>query len=607
MFIRVYILFFSLIFLQLFSQNRKQYKVYYDSENKQIKEQYHTLISDTTVLDGLYKTYYQDGKVKTVGFYTKGLATDYWEYFYQNGNLKMEGLINNFFNQGHWIFYYESGKKSMEGNMEKGKKNGFWRFYTEDATLKSEGNILNDKNDGNWKYYHEDGTIKASARYTKGEGIYSEYYPDGTIKMQGKIKNGKSDSLWTYYHTNGNIKSSGYEINGFKEKAWKFYFFNGSLASEGEYKKGQTIGNWKYYYENGKIKAEGAEKDGKRDGHWLMYNEDGKPKAEGFYVLGSGEYFEYHPNGKIKAKGNVLDGKYDGMWDFYQENSFFKEGNCNYSNGEGWYSGFYPDGKKKTEGLLKNGVKSGIWRLYKTDGTLAGYYKNADVDEELILPQISKTVPNTAIKNSFSTKKKKSFFNKIHLYRPDPNVYKTFILSLDPIQFLSGAIPISVEYYVQKKWGLELVYAYFRNPFFSSLAKTANRDVFSSGSGYSIRYKKYFSNSEFIGNPYIGGEYRYKKIAYNSHYEDSTMLNKTEILTLTENAHEVLLILGDRFMKSNTKGGPTIDVYLGIGAGYRFLNTNFVSTPEKDATFNNSIKNGWYVPFRFGVNIGWAF
>lgn len=563
------------------------------------------LTADTTLLDGLYKTYYQDGKVKTVGFYTKGQATDYWEYFYENGNLKMEGIINNFFNHGHWIFYYESGKKSMEGNMDKGKKNGFWRFYNEDATLKCEGNISNDKNDGNWKYYHEDGTIKASARYSKGIGIYAEYYPNGTIKMIGKIKNGKSDSLWTYYHPNGNLKSTGLEISGLKENDWKFYHSNGNLASEGTYKKGQTIGNWKYYYENGSIKTEGAEKDGKKDGHWLMYTEDKKPKAEGFYTMGSGEYIEYHSNGKIKAKGNVVNEKYDGIWDFYHENSFFKEGNCNYSNGEGWYTGYFTDGKKKTEGLLKNGEKSGIWKLYKPDGSLAGYYKNADTEDDIVLPVLNQNKTTPKITNQSKTKH--SFFSKIHLYRPDPTIYKTFILSLDPIQFLSGEIPFSVEYYVQKKWGLELIYTHYRNPFFSSLPKITNRDIFSVGNYYAIKYKRYFSNNDFIGNPYLGLEYRYKKIKNSSNYKDTTVSEAKEMLTLTENAHELLLILGDRFIKSNSKGGPSLDIYLGIGAGYRFLNTNFVADEDKNSIFGNSIKNGWYFPFRFGVTLGWAF
>ena len=109
-----YILFFVVaVKFAAFSQT-KIIRNYYDVEQTQIKEVYRVVEKDTTLLDGMYKTYYQNGKIKTIGFYTKGQATDYWEYFYQNGNVKMEGIINNFFNQGHWIFYYENGNKSME-------------------------------------------------------------------------------------------------------------------------------------------------------------------------------------------------------------------------------------------------------------------------------------------------------------------------------------------------------------------------------------------------------------------------------------------------------------------------------------------------------------
>lgn len=613
-FLILFIFFYYYNFNPVFGQ-RKQIKNYYDSEQKNVKELYHTIQNDTSVLDGLYKTYYQDGKVKTVGFYTKSQATDYWEYFYQNGNLKMEGIINNFLNQGHWIFYYENGNKSMEGNMDKGKKNGFWRFYNEDGSIKSEGIIQNDKNEGVWKYFNEEGNTKATALYKKGSGTYTEFYPNNIIKMFGKIKNGKSDSTWTYYYPNGSIKSKGIENNGLKEYFWKFYFENNSLASEGEYKNGKKIGIWKYYFENGNLKAQGNEKDGVKDGFWQMFYEDGKLKAEANYDKGSGNYQEYYTSGRLKAKGNILNGKYDGKWHFYLENELFKDGECIYSNGEGWFTGFYPDGKKKTEGMLRDGNKVGVWRLFKKDGTLGGFYKTSESEDEPITlstpnqkQQPTQMPENQTIKLVEKPKnKKKNIFQKLHLYRPDPNIYKTFILSTDPIQFLSGGIPIFIEYYVQEKWGLEINITYFKNPFFKNHSNLPNRQVYADGLGYGIKYKRYFNNKEFIGRPYIAGEYRYRNTKYATNYLDTSVISQNTILKVTENSHEIVLIFGDRFMKNFNKGGPTLDIYMGIGAGYKINEPNYKIDSDKNVIFSEILKNNWYVPFRFGIAIGWAF
>jgi antitoxin component YwqK of YwqJK toxin-antitoxin module len=594
-------LFFGLFITQAYSQNRV-IKNYYDAEKSQIKEMYRVLDTDTTILDGMYKTYYQNGKIKTIGFYTKGQATDYWEYFYQNGNVKMEGIINNFFNQGHWIFYYENGNKSMEGNMDKGKKNGYWRFYNEDGKLKSEGMLKEGKNDGEWKYYYDEGEVKATGNYKNGVGFYREYFADGNVKMEGKIKMGKSDSIWNYYHSNGKLKATGIETNGLKEGKWKFFFENGNQASEGNYQKGETVGEWKYFDEDGSLSSVGNEKNGQKEGQWKMFYSNGKPKGNGSFSDGNGSYTEYYENGNIKLKGNFKRGKYDGLWEYFYDDGK-KEGECLYSNNEGWYIGYYPDGNKKMEGLLKDGNKSGVWKLYKKDGNIAGYYKTYYEDNELPKNGAS----SQAITSNNSTRRNKQtkpFFPKIRLYRPDPNVYKTFIFSIDPLQLILGSLPFFLEYYVQEKWGLEISFAYNKNPFFKKLETLPIQQVYQTGASYSVRYKKYFSNSEFIGRPYIGGEYRYKDLDYNFNAVEE---NIPKVISATEHAHEAILLLGDRFMKKFDKKGFTFDLYLGIGIGYKSVSKNYIPQADYDATFKNILKNGIYVPFRFGVSVGYAF
>lgn len=601
-------LFFSVS--TLFAQN-KVIKTYYDKEKKQIKEEYRVSDKDSSVLDGLYKTFYQNGRIKTVGFYTQNQASDYWEYFYQNGNLKMEGLIQNFLNEGHWIYYYENGHKSHEGQMEKGKKNGFWRYYYEDGALKSEGDFIDNIVNGTWKYYYDDGSLKAVATYKKGVGYYTEFYPSGSKKSMGKIIHGKSDSTWVYYYPNGNIKAVGNEKDGLKDGQWRFYYENGQPSSIGTYTKGNTNGFWRYFHENGVVSSEGMEKDGQREGQWKMFYNTGKPKGEGNFNKGDGAYTEYYDNGKPKLKGYFKKGIYDGLWEYFYEDGR-KEGDCNYINGEGWYTGYYPDGNKKMEGLLNNGNKIGVWKLYKPDGTIAGYYRTYYEENDATLVKNDSLVPaKKEIPKTPAVKKKpqKSKPFKLKLYRLDPLIYKTFILSFEPINMLIfGSLPVHLEYYVQEKWGFEATLTYHRKPFFALHSNLDLGTIYTNGASFGVGYKRYFYNPDFVGLPYVGMKARVRTLEHAYNKFDSVAV-KEETFSLSETNYELNFVVGDRFMKYFDQSGITVDVYFGIGLGYRRMVRNYMQGSLPDQSFGSLLAQPrpLYFPIIFGFSLGYAF
>jgi antitoxin component YwqK of YwqJK toxin-antitoxin module len=605
-----FLTFFSIIS----SAQNKRIITYYDNEKKQVKEIYHVLDTDSSVLDGLYKTFYQNGNVKTIGFYTKNQATDYWEYRYQNGNIKMEGIMNNFQPQGYWIYYYESGVKSQEGNMEKGKKNGYWRTYYEQGNLKSEGMYVNNKNEGEWKYYYEDGALKAKGNFKNGEGLYTEYYTDGKPKAVGKIKDGKGDSTWVYYYPNGSIKAIGKEKNGQKDGEWTYYYENGNQSSIGFYKEGETSGFWRYFYENGKVSSEGLEIKGQREGNWKMYYDNGKQKGEGTFKDGDGTYTEYYDNGKPKVKGYYKKGKHDGLWTYYYEDGT-KEGECNYFNGEGWFVGYYKDGAKKMEGFLNNGNKTGVWKLYKQDGSIAGYYKTYYEDNDDKTDSTKKTVKKDSVAKktiSYSPKKKnKSIFYKLNkLYKPNPLVYKTFILSIEPINLALGNAPLNVEYYYERNWGIEASLIYYQRPLFRSKENQLERQSpFSQGFGYSIAYKKYIPQIDILGMAYLGSEFLQSNINYYARYFVSDFLNTVpKEAILFEQKNQISLLAGNRFMKFYDSPGVTFDMYVALGIGFRSFERNY-SNKQYDSFFQNIFINldEVYIPYRFGLSVGYAF
>jgi uncharacterized protein len=610
-----FIKFLTILYIQLcistnaISQNTLL-KKYYDVQKKQLKEAYKVNDHDTTILDGIYKNYYQNGKIKTVGFYTNNQATDYWEYFYQNGNLKMEGLILNFFNEGHWIYYFENGNKSSEGKMEKGKKNGYWKYYYENGSAKSEGEVSDGKLNGEWLYYYEDATFKAKANYKFGTGFYTEFYPDGITKMEGKIKAGKSDSVWNYYYPNGQLKAYGEEKNGLKEGFWRFFNETGVLTSEGRFSGGVKNGKWRYYNEVGKLSSGGLEKNGQKEGHWSMFYDNGKLKGEGNFTNGDGEYTEYYNHGKIKVKGQFRNGKHEGLWHFFLEDGAI-EGTCEYFKGEGWYKGVYPNGKMKMEGFLKDGLKTGVWRLYKSDGSIAGFYKTFRENTSAESKHNLNTTPDSLVLFKKKVVQKRNTqtrrLSKFYFYKPDPNLFKTFILSFDAIGMLQGGFPLALEYYVQDRWGLVFGFTYLKSPLFVSPSSLPLKTIYQNGLTYSISYRKYFYNKDFIGRPFIAGETRFKNLAYNANINGTSNSNMIETISLSENTYELNLIIGDRFLRNYAKKGWTFDVYFGLGVSFSQFNKNYVENANNDAIFNGINGGSIYIPLKFGLSLGYAF
>ncbi len=64
-------------------------------------------------------------------------------------------------------------------------------------------------------------------------------------------------------------------------------------------------------------------------------------------------------------------------------------------------------------------------------------------------------------------------------------------------------------------------------------------------------------------------------------------------------------IFGDRWVQNSGRAGITIDIFAGIGLGYRITENNFPESYEK--YFKDVKRNKLTIPLRFGVNIGYVF
>lgn len=607
----IFIVLFMGIFKLAFSQVQ-QVEIYYEGPDKTLKERYTVKKTNPPVIDGPYISYYINGNIKTKGTYTNNIPTGIWEYYYELGKLKMSGEVTDKEKNGFWKYYYENGYLHMEGNLVNGEKQGHWKFYYENGTLKSEGELAANKKEGEWIYYNEDGTVKAKGDFQSDKGLYQEFYASGTVKMEGIIIGDKSDSTWRYYYENGKLKATGPEKEGVKTGFWQFYYPDGTLLSEGNYQDGQTMGIWKYYHENGKLRATGTENAGVKEGTWKLYYPSGEIKGEGNFTKGEGFYKEFYQSGKLKLEGYIKEGENHGLWKYYDENDGHLEGECEFVRGEGLYKGYYKDGSLKMQGTLRGENRVGTWTLYKTNGEIAGYYQAFYEDNILSFKLIeptpsrkdsSRTNPNLPYqKPPLRIQKQKSRY-----FRPKVNEYRTFIAGINPVAPVVGSLPFSLEYYIRERLGYELKYTIYRKPFFSTNANVELDKVYENGFSIDLKQKFYQPDRE-LGMLYFAHEIRF---TYKNHKANVIDFNKNpaqgRTLRAPETLYEYSMLVGNRWMRNPGLGGFTVDIFGGIGIGYRNYQQKWHGNAQWDRIFDDTKKNKFVVPLRLGASIGYAF
>jgi len=144
---------------------------------------------------GKYISYYQDGTVAKVQYYSNG---------------KLNGVSTESYNWGKYITTYLNGIE-----------NGLYQKLTADGKILEKGNYKNGKKDGYWIEY--DGKDKGN--YTNGakHGIW-EIYRDGWNGpagiTKGEFVNGEHVGTWTNLVVIGTKKSNSLTLNTQKEIAY---------------------------------------------------------------------------------------------------------------------------------------------------------------------------------------------------------------------------------------------------------------------------------------------------------------------------------------------------------------------------------------------------
>jgi antitoxin component YwqK of YwqJK toxin-antitoxin module len=215
---------------------------------------------------GVHREYGKDGKISNALIYN------------DTGLLLSEGIVDEAGNlNGRWKDYYPDRKIKAEGTYTDNRRTGLWKFYNTASKVEQTGSYSNGRPDGLWTWYYDDGSVLREEDYFQGlrDGQYTEYSPDGKIITTGQYSDGEKNGEWKF--KSGDYTEEGRYILGLKDGQWKAYYENGKLQFRGNYIQGNADKQHLYYYESGKVKEEQYFQMGIRQRTWKKYDEEGVP------------------------------------------------------------------------------------------------------------------------------------------------------------------------------------------------------------------------------------------------------------------------------------------------------------------------------------------
>ncbi len=300
---------------------------------------------DKGLKQGLWRTYYEDGRIKTEAYYENDKLSGAYKEYDMNGDIALllqytKGVLiekedstgldveirNNYDDQGNIVYsgtYRENIPVGIHRMYDISGKVINSVLYDNQGIRVGEGIITNEgKKEGDWKYFYPDGKVKSSGKYVNNleAGKWNYYYNDGKTEQTGVFKQGKADGLWQWYYADGSLKREEEYYEGKAEGIYMEYDTTGQVIVSGKYFDGQMEEEWTYrvgdYMEKGKYVAD------LKDGKWQAFYSDGKLKYEGTYIQGNpdGEHKFYYPNGQLKEVNYYVMGISEKNWRKYDEN-----------------------------------------------------------------------------------------------------------------------------------------------------------------------------------------------------------------------------------------------------------------------------------------------
>lgn len=253
----------------------------------------------TNLTEDTLKTYWDNGKIKSIYVLKNNIKNGPGAEYYSNGNIASK-------------FYYKNNE--LIDTLLNFGKNGFPRAL---GVFDSSGNLL-----PTFRLWYENGNLSQTVDFNKSDSIetWKMYYFSGKIRQLYYHKNHQKTGTWKYFTEDGKV---------YKEELYRHdtLFIEPALTSIGKNNDTIITTGWKrtfYYYDNDSnfsLKTETQYKHGVKNGYSIEYLESGNIKKVSHYEddLLSGKQFEYYYINNLKLISDYKKGKRTGEWIYYDE------------------------------------------------------------------------------------------------------------------------------------------------------------------------------------------------------------------------------------------------------------------------------------------------
>ncbi len=137
------------------------------------------------VLHGAEKSYYQSGKLKSLGYFKQGILNGVVTGYYEDGSIQVRALYDNGDKQGRVIYYYPDGSKQLEQFFNNDVLDGFYRTWYENGKLMESIPYSKGLVHGMVKTFYESGGVFEEIKYDYGSPKYITIHnEDGSINEQ---------------------------------------------------------------------------------------------------------------------------------------------------------------------------------------------------------------------------------------------------------------------------------------------------------------------------------------------------------------------------------------------------------------------------------------
>jgi len=135
--------------------------------------------------------------------FLSGIASEdnsYKKAYYENGKLKSEGWFRFNVKTDYWKYHHESGRIASQGHYAYGKKEKYWYFYDENRVRTQEGHFTDGEKVNWWLFYDKQGRVNHKCQLEKSiKNGYCLKYSNNQLMSAEKYRHGKKIKEWTNF------------------------------------------------------------------------------------------------------------------------------------------------------------------------------------------------------------------------------------------------------------------------------------------------------------------------------------------------------------------------------------------------------------------------